>query len=125
LLQNYLQNNAFYFCQDSGLFVLTDNPGSNDVFQRNRIKTPKRTRKQHNCVGYNVTYNKKTGVDWIGCSVCDGWFHVECTSLENDVYVEMAGSDVSIWLCKVCLPNLVKYIPVSSPVFALGDMRRV
>jgi hypothetical protein len=26
----------------------------------------------------------------------------------------MAGSDVSIWLCKVCLPNLLMYLPVSS-----------
>jgi hypothetical protein len=53
-------------------------------------------------------YDKKTGADWIGCSVCDGWFLVECTSLENDFYAKMAGSDVSIWLCKVCLPNLVE-----------------
>jgi hypothetical protein len=56
--------------------------------------------------------------------VFDGWFHVECTSLENDVYVEMGGSDVNIWLCKVCLPNLVKYLPVSSAAFALGDMEK-
>jgi hypothetical protein len=32
----------------------------------------------------------------------------------NDVYIQMAGFDVSIWLCKVCLPNLVMYLPVSS-----------
>jgi hypothetical protein len=57
------------------------------------MKTHKRTRKQHNCVECNVTYDKKTGA---------GWFRVECTSFENDVYIEMAGSDVSIWLCKVC-----------------------
>jgi hypothetical protein len=48
--------------------------------------------------------------------VCDGWFHVECTSLKNDVYIQMADSDVSIWLCKVCLPNLIMYLPVSSSV---------
>jgi hypothetical protein len=53
-----------------------------------------------------------------------GGSHVECTSLENDVYVEMTGSDVSIWLCKVCLPNLVKYLPVSSATFALGDIKK-
>jgi hypothetical protein len=86
------------------------------------MKTPKRTRKQHNCAECNVTNDKKTGADWIACSVCDGWFHVECTSLKTDVYNEMAGSDVSIWLCKVCLPNLVKYLPLSSSAFALGDM---
>jgi hypothetical protein len=45
------------------------------------------------------------------------WVH----ELGNDVYVEMTGSDVSIWLCKVRLPNLVKYLPVSSASFVLGD----
>jgi hypothetical protein len=29
-------------------------------------------------------------------AVCVGWFHVECTSFEIDVYIEMAGSDVSM-----------------------------
>jgi hypothetical protein len=52
------------------------------------------------------------------------WFHVECTSLENDVYVEMASSNVSIWPCKVCLPNLVKYLPVSSAAFAFGNIAK-
>jgi hypothetical protein len=47
------------------------------VYQRNDIKTPKRTRKQQNSVECNVTYDEKTGADWIECSVCDGWFHVE------------------------------------------------
>jgi hypothetical protein len=88
------------------------------------MKTPKRTGKQQNCVECNVTYDKKTGADWIGCSVCDGWFNVDCTSLQNDVYVRMAGSDVSIWLHKVCLSNLVKYLPVSSAAFALSDMKK-
>jgi hypothetical protein len=41
--------------------------------------------------------------------------------LENDVYVEMAGSDVSVWLC---LPNLAKYLPVSSAGFALGYIEK-
>jgi hypothetical protein len=50
--------------------------------------------------------------------------HVECTSLANDVYVEMAGSDVSIWLCKMCLPHVVKYLPLSSATFALSDMKK-
>jgi hypothetical protein len=49
---------------------------------------------------------------------------IEGTSLETDVYIEMAGSDVSIWLCKVCLTNVVKYLPVSSSAFALGDMKK-
>jgi 16S rRNA G1207 methylase RsmC len=44
--------------------------------------------------------------------------------LENDVYIEMAGSDVSLWLCKVCLPNLVKNLAVSSSVFTLSDMEK-
>jgi hypothetical protein len=44
--------------------------------------------------------------------------------LKNDVYIEMAGFDVSIWLCTVCLPNLVMYLPVSSSVMALGDMKK-
>jgi hypothetical protein len=87
------------------------------------MKTPKRTRKQHNCGECNVIYDRKTGADWIGCNVCDGWFHVECTSLKNDVCIEMAGSDVSI-NCGLCLPNLVKYLPVSSSAFALGDMEK-
>jgi hypothetical protein len=39
--------------------------------------------------------------------VCDEWFNV---------YIEMAG----IWLCKVCLPSLVMYIPVSSFVIAVA-----
>jgi hypothetical protein len=30
----------------------------------------------------------------------------------------------SIWLCKVCLLNLVKYLPVSSSAFTLGDMEK-
>jgi hypothetical protein len=77
------------------------------------MKTPKKTRKHHNCGECNVIYDWKTVADWIGCSVCDGWFHVECTSFKNDVYIQMAGNDVGIWLCRVCLPNLVMYLPVS------------
>jgi hypothetical protein len=77
------------------------------------MKTPKKTRKQHNCGECNVIYDWKTVADWIGCSVCDEWFHVECTSLKNDVYIQMAGNDVRLWLCKVCLLNLVMYLSVS------------
>jgi hypothetical protein len=88
------------------------------------MKTPKKTRKQQNCGECDVIYDKKAGDDWIGCNVCDKWFHVECTSLKNDVYIEMAGCDASIWLCKVCLPNLVKYLPLSSSASALGDMEK-
>jgi hypothetical protein len=77
------------------------------------MKNPKKTRKQVNCGECNVIYDKKTVADWIGCSNCDKWFHVECTSLKNDVYMQMASNIISIWLCKVCLPNLVMYLPVS------------
>jgi hypothetical protein len=77
------------------------------------MKNPKKTRKQVNCGECNVIYDKKTVEDWIGCSNCDKWFHVECTSLKNDVYMQMASNKVSIWLCEVCLPNLVMYLPVS------------
>jgi 16S rRNA G1207 methylase RsmC len=45
-------------------------------------------------------------------------------SLENDVYAEMADSYVIILLCKVCLPNLVKYLPVSSAAFAVGEKQK-
>jgi hypothetical protein len=38
------------------------------------------------------TPKRSAGADWIGCSLCDGWFHGQCTSLENDVYIEMVGS---------------------------------
>jgi hypothetical protein len=44
--------------------------------------------------------------------------------MENDVYIEITGSDVSIWLCKVCLSNLVKYLLVLSSTFALDDMEK-
>jgi hypothetical protein len=87
------------------------------------MKTPKKTRKQHNYGECNVIYDRQTGADWIGCSVGVRWFHVEGTSLKNDVYIEMAGFDVSIWLCTVCLPNLVMYLLVSSSVVALVAMK--
>jgi hypothetical protein len=77
------------------------------------MKNPKKTQKQVNCGECNEIYDKKTAAHWIGCSNCDKWFHVECTSLKNDVYMQMASNSVSIWLCKVCLPNLVMYLPVS------------
>jgi hypothetical protein len=33
--------------------------------------------------------------------------------LKNDVYMQMNSNKVSIWLCEVCLPNLIMYLPVS------------
>jgi hypothetical protein len=77
------------------------------------MKTPKKARKQVNCGECNVIYYKKTVADWIGCSNYDKWFHVECTSLKNDVYMQMASNNKSIWLCKVCLPNLVMVMYLS------------
>jgi hypothetical protein len=61
-----------------------------------------------------MLYMKNTADDWIGCDVCNAWFHVSCTSLRADTFIEMAGVKSSIWLCEVCMPNLMKYVAVSS-----------
>jgi hypothetical protein len=108
---------AKYFHQNSGFVNWFDVKPTKQRHVPKRsydMKNSKKTRKQHNCGECNVVYDKKAGADWIGCSLCDGCFHVECTNLKNDVFIQMAGSDVSIWLCKEYLLNLVMYLPVSS-----------
>jgi hypothetical protein len=39
---------------------------------------------------------------------------LSCVKLRPDTFIEMAGVMSNIWLCEVCMPNLMKYVPVSS-----------
>jgi hypothetical protein len=76
--------------------------------------TPKKTRKQHKFGKYDMVYMTKTVKDWIGCDVFNTCYHVSYTSVRPDLFIEIAGVLASIWLCEVCMPNLMKYVPVSN-----------
>jgi hypothetical protein len=61
-----------------------------------------------------MVYMKKTVKGWIGCDVFNTCYHVSYTSVRPDIFIEIAGVLASIWLCEVCMPNSMKYVPVSN-----------
>jgi hypothetical protein len=72
-----------------------------------KAATPKRrATKKTFCGECNITYEKGK-VDWLSCDFCKIWFDLPCSGADLDTFIRLSSDRNSIWLCKVCLPNLV------------------
>ena len=68
----------------------------------------KETKIENNC----GTCSKSTGDEnWLGCEVCDKWFHAKCQAITSDVHKIITDTPTCHWYCKQCNVKIGKLIP--------------